>query len=85
MPKTICEMSQPNQENNDDRSHFEFEEINVERKKTITFISNKKNIKSEKILAYLQGANLIEKTECLQTIYKEEKTYYEITARTFQN
>lgn len=85
MPKTICEMSQPNQENNDDRSHFEFEEINVERKKTITFISNNKNIKSEKILAYLQGVNLIEKTECLQTIYKEEKTYYEITAKTFQN
>lgn len=72
-------------QNEQERMNYELEEINIERRKTITFVSNNKTIKPEKILAYLQGLELLHLTECVQTIYKEEKNYFEITAKTLEN
>lgn len=72
-------------QNEQDKMQYELEEINIERRNTITFMCNNKSIKPEKILAYLQAQDLIHLVECVQTIYKEEKNYFEITAKTLEN
>lgn len=65
-----------------DNIHYDYEEVTVERKKTITFSTENKTIKQIEILTYLQSMKLDKNIECFQTIMKEDTVMYEITCKT---
>ena len=68
--------------NKTDYTHYEYEEIAIERKKTITFSTDNKNIKQIEILTYLQSLKLDKHIECFQTLMKDNIILYEITCKT---
>lgn len=70
-----------NMKNDNANIHYEYEEIIIARKKTITFATDNKNIKPVEVLTYLQGLNYLECVECFQTIMKENLILYEITCK----
>ena len=68
--------------NKTDNIHYDYEEITVERKKTITFSTENKKIKQIEILTYLQSLKLDKHIECFQTLMKDNIILYEITCKT---